>query len=74
MAFDELKLKHGNWLAVDCGSMKSDNNCSVVIAAPESQKEDLIDAAAEHAADKHGHTNNEALHRDVARMVKPIHV
>jgi len=74
MAFEELNLTPGKWLAVDCGSIPSDNNCKVVIAAPENQLEDLIDAAAGHAADKHGHTNDEKLHATVAGMAMPVQV
>ncbi|MDB5164585.1 MAG: hypothetical protein JWL89_211 [Candidatus Saccharibacteria bacterium] len=74
MAFEELNLAPGTWLAVDCGSLPSESNCHVVIAAPESQREDLVDAATGHAADKHGHTNDEALRSAVSGTVQTVQV
>ena len=74
MAFEELNLQKGTWLAVDCGSMPSDNNCHVVIAAPENQRADLLDAATEHAAAKHGHTNDSELRTAVDGLVQTVTV
>ncbi|MDL2363037.1 MAG: DUF1059 domain-containing protein [Patescibacteria group bacterium] len=74
MALEELHLKSGSWLAVNCGSMPSDKNCQVLIMAPEDQRDDLLDAAAEHAAAKHGHTNNEELHAGINSMLQAIEV
>jgi hypothetical protein len=39
---------------IDCRSMPSENNCTLTIAG---EPEDVLDAAALHAADKHGHEN-----------------
>jgi len=74
MAFEELNLSPGTWLAMNCASLPSENNCQLLIAAPEDQKEDLIDAAAEHAAAKHGHTNDEKLHASLAGLIETLQV
>lgn len=74
MVFDELDLKPGTWLVMNCASLPSENNCQLLIAAPANQKEDLLDAAAGHAADKHGHTNDEKLHADLAGYLQAVEV
>jgi hypothetical protein len=74
MTFDDLNLTPGRWLAINCASTPSENNCQLLLAAPEDQKEDLIDAAAGHAADKHGHINDEKLHASIAGLVETIEV
>ena len=43
---------------IDCRTMPSDLNCTLTIAGEE---EDVLDAAALHAADKHGHANTPEL-------------
>lgn len=74
MAFEELNLAPGTWLAINCASMPSENECMLLIAAPENQKEDLLDAAAEHASDKHGHANDEKLHTNLADMLEVVQI
>ena len=41
---------------VDCGSVPSESGCTLVMEGP---REDLLDAAVEHAKSKHGHTESE---------------
>jgi hypothetical protein len=43
---------------IDCRTMPSENNCTLTIAG---EPEDVLDAAALHAADKHGHENTPEL-------------
>lgn len=63
MALEKQNLKPGNWLVVNCGKIPSESNCQLVILSPEDQKQDLIDAAAKHAVDKHQHEDNEELRK-----------
>jgi predicted small metal-binding protein len=43
---------------IDCRTLPSDINCTLTIAGEE---DDVLDAAALHAADKHGHQNTPEL-------------
>jgi predicted small metal-binding protein len=43
---------------IDCRTMPSDLNCTLTIAGEE---QEVLDAAALHAADKHGHANTPEL-------------
>lgn len=43
---------------MDCREMPSESNCSLVIVGEE---DEVVRAAAQHAADVHGHTDNEEL-------------
>ena len=43
---------------IDCRTMPSDLNCTLTIAG---EADEVLDAAALHAADKHGHANTPEL-------------
>ena len=43
---------------IDCRQIPSDINCTLTIAGEE---DEVLDAAAAHAADKHGHENTPEL-------------
>ena len=43
---------------IDCRQIPSDINCTLTIAGEE---DEVLDAAAAHAADKHGHENTPTL-------------
>jgi hypothetical protein len=43
---------------IDCRQIPSDTNCTLTIAG---EPEEVLDAAAMHAADKHGHPNTPEL-------------
>ena len=53
---------------IDCRDYPSENNCTVSIAAD--NKNELIEAAVQHACAVHGHTDNKEL-RDM--LAKAIH-
>lgn len=53
----QIHLGDGKWLLSDCGSMPSENNCKLVLTGPETQREDLLDAAVAHAVKHHGHAD-----------------
>lgn len=74
MAGNELDLKPGKWVVVDCGKMPSESNCQLIIAAPEDQREDLVNAGVKHAVSKHGHTESEDLKSGVESMCEVIEV
>jgi len=45
-------------MMIDCRQFPSDINCTLTIAGEE---DEVLDAAAAHAADKHGHENTPEL-------------
>jgi predicted small metal-binding protein len=57
-------------LFVDCRDYPSEKNCTVAISAD--RKEELIDAAAQHAVAVHGHHDSPELRQELAKMIKPI--
>lgn len=56
-------------LFIDCRDYPSENNCTVSIAADD--KDELIEAAVQHAVAVHGHTDGKEL-RDM--IGKAIHM
>jgi Protein of unknown function (DUF1059) len=52
-------------MMADCRRWPSETNCSLVIIGEE---DEVVQAAAEHAAAVHGHENNEELRRPAARF------
>lgn len=72
MGIGQLGLPAGKWLVANCGKFPSEKNCKLVIMAPASQKEDLIDAAAAHAVETHGHARGGSLRKDVAEILETI--
>ena len=56
---------------IDCRTMPSEINCTLAIAGEE---DEVLDAAASHAAEKHGHTKSPELRealREALRDVEP---
>jgi hypothetical protein len=74
MAVEQLTLKPGKWLVLDCGKMPSDSNCQLVMVAPEDQKDDLVDAGVKHAISKHGHQDGDELRKGVEGMCEVVEV
>ena len=72
VGFGELGLTGGKWVVANCGKFPSEKNCKLVIMAPAAQREDLIEAAATHAAHSHGHANNPELRKELAQMLETI--
>jgi predicted small metal-binding protein len=56
-------------LFVDCPDYPSEKNCTVAISAD--SKEELVDAAAQHAVAVHGHHDTPELRQELAKMIKP---
>lgn len=54
---------------VDCRDYPSEMNCTVAISAD--TREELIDAAAQHAVAVHGHEDTPQLRHELAKMIKP---
>ncbi len=65
----QLHLGDGKWLLSDCGQMPSEKNCKLVMAGPESQKEDLLDAAVAHAVKHHGHQETPELREETNKAL-----
>jgi hypothetical protein len=52
----------------DCRRFESDNNCQLTIVGPE---EDVVAAAAQHAAASHGHEDTPELREQIRSMLEP---
>ena len=53
---------------MDCRDYPSEMNCTVAISAD--TKEELVDAAVQHAVAVHGHQDCPQLREELAKMVK----
>ena len=53
---------------VDCREYPSEMNCTVAISAD--TKEELVDAAVQHAVAVHGHHDSPQLREELAKMIK----
>jgi predicted small metal-binding protein len=53
---------------VDCREYPSEMNCTVAISAD--TREELVDAAVQHAVAVHGHQDSPQLREELARMIK----
>jgi predicted small metal-binding protein len=53
--------------SIDCRDYPSENNCSLKISGTE---EEVLDAAAQHAASVHGHENTPELREQIRSMFK----
>jgi hypothetical protein len=69
-----LEVDSGPWLAANCGKFPSDRNCKLVMMAPESQREDLVNAAVAHAVKDHGHTDNAELRSQLGGFLDRVQV
>ena len=70
----QMNLKKGKWVVANCGKFPSEKNCQLVIMAPEAQRQDLIEAAATHAAKSHGHENTPQLRQELSGMLEVVEV
>jgi len=55
------------WMA-DCRRFESDSNCGLTIIGPQ---EDVVAAAAQHAAASHGHEDTPELRDQIRSMLEP---
>jgi hypothetical protein len=74
MGLQQINLKKGKWVVANCGKFPSEKNCQLVIMAPESQRQDLLEAAATHAAKSHGHENTPQLRQELSGMLEVVEV
>ncbi|HXX36596.1 MAG TPA: DUF1059 domain-containing protein [bacterium] len=72
MGVQQLNLKSGKWLAINCGKFPSEKNCQLVIMAPASQRDDLIEAASAHAVKVHGHDESPQLRLEIGKYLETI--
>ncbi len=72
MGVEQLKLKRGPWLAINCGKFPSEKNCQLVIMAPAGQRDDLIEAASSHAVKVHGHEESAELRQELGHHLESI--
>ena len=56
-------------LVIDCRNYPSENNCTVAISAD--SKQELLDAAVQHAVAVHGHQDSPQLREQIGQMIKP---
>jgi hypothetical protein len=52
----------------DCRRFPSESNCTLTIIGEE---EEVVSAAAEHAASVHGHADNDELREQIRGMLEP---
>ena len=69
-----LDVDSGQWLAANCGKFPSDRNCKLVMMAPESQKDDLVNAAVAHAVKDHGHQDTPELRSQLGGFLDRVQV
>lgn len=74
MALEQLNLKRGKWVVANCGKFPSEKNCQLVIMAPVSQRQDLVEAAATHAVKSHGHDNTPQLRKELDGFLEVVEV
>jgi hypothetical protein len=74
MKAQQLSVTPGKWLAANCGSMPSEKNCKLVMMAPADQRNDLVDAAMNHAIKSHGHKSSPELRAQIDNMLQPVTV
>lgn len=74
MDLKSLDLKKGKWVVANCGKFPSEKNCQLVIMAPESQRRDLVEAAATHAVATHGHENTPQLRKELDGFLDVVEV
>lgn len=55
-------------MSVDCREYPSEKNCTIAISAD--NKEELLDAAVQHAIAVHGHHDSPDLRRELGKMIK----
>lgn len=54
----------------DCRNFPSEKNCTVAISAD--SKQELVEAAAQHAVAVHGHADTPELRAQLAKMCVPV--
>jgi predicted small metal-binding protein len=72
MKLQDIKMAPGQWLVGNCGDMPSEKNCQLVMMGPENQRQDLLDAAVEHAVNTHGHERSDKLRQELDGMLKTV--
>lgn len=55
-------------MMADCRRWPSESNCSLTMIG---ETEELIEAAAQHAASVHGHADTPELREQIAQMLEP---
>jgi predicted small metal-binding protein len=53
---------------VDCRDYPSEMNCTIAISAD--SKQELVDAAVQHAVAVHGHQDSPELRQELSKMIK----
>ena len=72
MGVQQLGLKTGQWLAINCGKFPSEKNCQLVIMAPKAQRDDLLEAASAHAVKVHGHADTPQLRQELGKHLETV--
>ncbi len=74
MDFQSLNLGKGKWVMANCGKFPSEKNCRLVMMAPDSQRGDLVDAAASHAVAAHGHQKTPQLRKELDSFLDVVEI
>ena len=70
----QLGLTSGKWVVANCGKFPSEKNCQLVMMAPHSQRQDLIEAASVHAVKSHGHDDTPDLRRELDQFLDVVDI
>lgn len=58
------------WAVLDCGKYPSEMNCRIKMMAPAEQVDQVIELAARHACDVHGHSDNQELRQALRTLIE----
>jgi predicted small metal-binding protein len=72
MKVQDLHPEQKEWIAENCGKFSSEMNCKVVLMAPADQKEDLIEAAVNHAVVTHNEEDTPELREKLKQNLEPV--
>lgn len=72
MEASKLGLASGQWLVANCGKFPSDKGCKLVLMGPADQRADLVEAAAAHAVQAHGHADSADLRRELDKFFEVV--
>jgi predicted small metal-binding protein len=54
--------------SIDCRDHPSEKNCTIAISAD--NRQELLEAAVQHAVAVHGHTDSRELREQIGKMIK----
>ena len=71
MKLTELGVEAGDWIAITCATIPG-SDCKVLIAGPEKQRVDLLEAAVAHAVKTHGYQDTPEVRTHLSGGFEPV--